>query len=178
MGAIRAFRLARPAVPGAQLVLAGSGASDDPEGERYRRLTEEEARGDGDIRLVHDAPDIAINALQSFAAVVLQKSIREGFGLTVSEAMWKRRPVVGGRAGGITLQVRHGENGFLVGSVEEAGERVRELLRDPDLATSFGHRAREDVARSYLVTRELEDYLDLFRSLLGAPSGPRGAPAS
>src|SRR5207249_10027143 len=118
VGVIEAFRLVQEEVPDCQLALVGSMAADDPEGARYWGLTQEAASGDGDIHLVPGVPDLVINALQATAAVVIQKSLREGFGLTVSEALWKRRPVIGGRAGGITMQVVDGVCGYQVGSVQ------------------------------------------------------------
>jgi trehalose synthase len=108
---------------------------------------------------------VQINAFQRLAEVVVQKSLREGFGLTVSEGLWKGRPVVGGRAGGITLQVEDGTNGYLVDSVEEAAKRTADLLRDPERADEMGRAGREHVRNNFLSTRELEDWLQLFRKL-------------
>ena len=106
-----------------------------------------------------------INAFQRAADVVMQKSLREGFGLTVSEAMWKGRPVVGGRCGGITMQVKDGENGYLVDSIEEAAARTADLLRSPVRADEMGEAGRGHVRANFLSTRELEDWLRLFRDL-------------
>jgi trehalose synthase len=105
-----------------------------------------------------------VNALQRKAAVVLQKSIREGFGLTVTEAMWKGTPVIGGRVGGIRYQIRDGENGFLVSSAEEAAERIVRLIKSRDLRERLGKKARRAVQEKFLLTRLLEQYLDLFNS--------------
>ncbi len=117
VGVIEAFRIVREEVPDAQLVLAGSMATDDPEGFHFWELADEARAGDPDIHLVSNIQQVGavqINAFQRAADVVMQKSLREGFGLTVSEGLWKGRPVVGGRCGGITMQIVDGENGYLV----------------------------------------------------------------
>jgi trehalose synthase len=105
-----------------------------------------------------------VNALQRKAAVVLQKSLREGFGLTVAEAMWKGTPVIGGKVGGIRYQIKNGVNGFLVSSVEEAAKRMVQLIKDKKLRKQMGEKAKETVRRKFLLTRYLEQYLDLFNS--------------
>jgi trehalose synthase len=105
-----------------------------------------------------------VNALQRRAAVVLQKSIREGFGLTVAEAMWKGTPVIGGNVGGIRYQIEDGINGFLVSSVEQAAERIVQIVKDKKLRKRMGQRARQTVMKKFLMTRLLEQYLDLFNS--------------
>lgn len=160
-GVIEAFKLARREVP-ATLVLLGNVATDDPEGPQvYNSLLEERE----DRIIIISVQDTAlVNALQRKAAVVLQKSIREGFGLTVAEAMWKGAAVIGGNAGGIRRQIVDGENGFLVSSVSEAAERIVQLIKDPDLRRRLGRAARETVRRRFLLTRYLEQYLDLFAS--------------
>ncbi len=168
IGVIQAFRIVREEFPTAQLVLAGSMATDDPEGFHYWELADEARGGDENIHLLSNIQQVGavqINAFQRAADVVMQKSIREGFGLTVSEALWKGRPVVGGRCGGITMQIANGENGFLVDNVEEAAQRTAELLRDPARAEDMGAAGREHVRRSFLSTRELEDWLQLFKDL-------------
>jgi trehalose synthase len=109
-----------------------------------------------------------VNALQTRAAVVLQKSLREGFGLTVSEAMWKSTPVIGGNVGGIRYQIEDGVNGFLVSSVEQAAERIVELLKNKKLRDEMGRKARETVREKFLLTRYVEQYLDLFRAFLAS----------
>jgi trehalose synthase len=170
VGVIDAFKLVREKVPDAQLVLAGSMATDDPEGFRVWDRTEEARGGDRDIHLLsnlHQVGSVQINAFQRIAQVVLQKSLREGFGLTVSEALWKGRPVIGGRAGGIKLQIRDGFDGFLVDSVEECAARTIELLADPAGADALGAQGREHVRDNFLSTRELEDWLRLFVELRG-----------
>jgi len=168
VGVIAAFRIVREEFPTAQLVLAGSMATDDPEGFRYWELADTARAGDPGIHLVSNIQQVGavqINAFQRAADVVMQKSLREGFGLTVSEALWKGRPVVGGRCGGITMQIRDGENGYLVDSVESAAARTAELLRNPVHADEMGEAGRDHVRRNFLSTRELEDWLRLFRDL-------------
>src|SRR5258708_26065159 len=137
VGVIDAFRIVRERVPSAQLVLAGSMATDDPEGFRVWDETEAARAGDRDIYLLsnlHQVGNVQINAFQRVADVVVQKSVREGFGLTVSEALWKGRPVVGGRAGGIAIQIRDGFDGYLVSSIEQCAARIIDLLADPVVA--------------------------------------------
>jgi trehalose synthase len=168
VGVIEAFRIVREEFPTAQLVLAGSMATDDPEGFHYWELADAARAGDTNIHLLSNIQQVGavqINAFQRAADVVMQKSIREGFGLTVSEAMWKGRPVVGGRCGGITMQIEDGENGYLVDSVETAAARTADLLRDPTRADEMGELGRGHVRRNFLSTRELEDWLTLFRDL-------------
>jgi trehalose synthase len=159
-GVISAFQLARREVD-CTLVLLGNFATDDPEGAAiYESLLE---RRDERIVILPYGDDTAlVNSLQSRAAVVLQKSLREGFGLTVAEAMWKGTPVIGGNVGGIRYQIADGVNGFLVSSVEEAAARIVQLVRDEALRKGMGERARETVRERFLLTRYLEQYLDLF----------------
>jgi len=162
-GVVEAFCLACNDVD-ATLVLVGNTAADDPEG---IGTFEEICRYSNDRVMVLSVDDrLLVNALQRQAAVVLQKSIREGFGLTVSEAMWKRRAVIGGNVGGIRHQIIEGESGFLVSDIEAAGARMARLLGDPLLRKSMGRRAKERVRRHFLMTRLLEDWLDLMASLL------------
>jgi trehalose synthase len=168
VGVIEAFRIVRERVPDAQLVLAGSMATDDPEGFKVWDDTETARAGDRDIYLLsnlHQVGSVQINAFQRVAEVVLQKSLREGFGLTVSEGLWKGRPVVGGRAGGIKLQIRDGFDGYLVDSVEECAQRTIDLLADPVGADALGAQGREHVRDNFLSTRELQDWLTLFGTL-------------
>lgn len=168
IGVIEAYRIVREEIPDVQLVLAGSMATDDPEGFHYWELANEARAGDNNVHLLSNIQQIGnvqINAFQRAADVVLQKSLREGFGLTVAEGLWKGRPVIGGRCGGITLQITEGENGYLVDDVESAAKRTIELLRDPDRATAMGETGREHVRRLFLSTRELEDWLRLFNDL-------------
>jgi len=161
-GVIEAFKLARKEVA-CTLVLLGNVATDDPEGgEVYEALLKcREER----ILILSRQDSALVNALQRRAAVVLQKSIREGFGLTVAEAMWKGTPVIGGNVGGIRYQITNGVNGFLVCSVEETAERIVRLLKDEKLRKRLGHEAKESVRKQFLLTRDLEQYLDLFNSI-------------
>jgi len=168
IGVIQAFQYAKSHAPGLQLVLAGGGAHDDPEGEAMLNLVMEAAREEPDVRVLLLPPDAhrTINALQRAADIVLQKSIREGFGLTVTEAMWKSKPVIGGDTGGIRLQVIDHQTGFLVNTPEGAALRVRYLLRQPDKIDELGARAREFVKDNFLITRQLREYLTLMHAVL------------
>src|SRR5216110_3400456 len=159
-GVVDAFKLASKQID-ARLVLLGNFATDDPEGEEiFHSLC---ACRDDRILILTSGDDTAlVNALQTRAAVVLQKSLREGFGLTVAEAMWKGTPVIGGNVGGIRYQIEDGVNGFLVSSVEEAADRIVRLLKDEKLREEIGCRARETVRQKFLLTRYVEQYLDLF----------------
>lgn len=160
-GVIDAFNLARQEVP-CRLVLLGNVATDDPEGpEVYESLLSQQT---DEILIMSQQDGALVNALQRKAAVVLQKSLREGFGLTVSEAMWKGTPVIGGNVGGIKLQIEDGVNGFLVSSVEEASARIIDLVKHHDMAREMGVKARETVRQKFLLSRYLEQYLDLFNS--------------
>ena len=161
-GVIEAFKLARKEVD-CTLVLLGNVATDDPEGQEvYNSLLENRE----ERIIIHSVQDSAlVNALQRRAAVILQKSLREGFGLTVAEAMWKGTPVVGGNVGGIRYQIEDGVNGFLVSSIEEAAQRIVRLIKDKELRAIMGRRARETVRKKFLMTRYLEQYLDLFNSI-------------
>jgi trehalose synthase len=153
VGVIEAFRIVREEVADAQLVLAGSMATDDPEGFHFWEVADEARAGDPDIHLVSNIQQVGavqINAFQRAADVVMQKSLREGFGLTVSEALWKGRPVVGGRCGGITMQIKEGENGYLVDSVKEAAARTVELLANPTRAEEMGAAGRDHVRKNLL----------------------------
>jgi trehalose synthase len=160
-GVIQAFQMARREAP-CTLVLLGNIATDDPEGEQVFALLLKHR--DERIRILSAQDSALVNALQRRAAVVLQKSIREGFGLTVAEAMWKGAAVIGGNAGGIRYQIRDGENGFLVSSVAEAAQRIVQLLKDAALRKRLGQAARETVRQRFLMIRLLEQYLDLFNS--------------
>lgn len=168
VGVIHAYRLAKQFIPDLQLVLAGGGAADDPEGEMVFEDVRTAARDDGDIHVLLLPADAhrRINALQRGAWIVLQKSIREGFGLTVSEAMWKRRPVIGGDTGGIRIQVINHHTGFLVNTPEGAALRMRYLLHHPDRLSEMGEKARAFVRENFLITRHLREYLTLMYALL------------
>jgi trehalose synthase len=162
-GVVEAFKLARKQID-ARLVLLGNFATDDPEGEEiFQSLC---ACRDERILILTSGDDTAlVNALQTRAAVVLQKSLREGFGLTVAEAMWKGTPVIGGNVGGIRYQIDDGVNGFLISSIEETAKRIVQLVDDKELRDEMGHKAREIVRKNFLLTRYLEQYLDLFAEL-------------
>lgn len=163
VGVIQAYRMVRK-YNDCILVLAGSPATDDPEGEAVLREVKEHAAGDPDIYVLLLPPfsDKDINALQRAATVVIQKSIREGFGLTVSEAMWKGKAVIGGATGGIPLQIVHGVTGFLVHSVEGAAFRIRQCLNDPEMTRKIGEMAKEFVRMNFLITRQIRDYLSVW----------------
>jgi len=162
-GVVEAFKLASKQID-ARLVLLGNFATDDPEGEEiFHSLC---ACRDERILILTSGDDTAlVNALQTRAAVVLQKSVREGFGLTVAEAMWKGTPVIGGNVGGIRYQIENGVNGFLVSSIDETAKRMVELINDKKLRNEMGSRAHETVRKNFLLTRYLEQYLDLFAEL-------------
>jgi trehalose synthase len=160
-GVIRAVKLARKEVD-CTLVLLGNVATDDPEGPKvYESLLDEQ---DERILILSHQDSALVNALQRRAAVVLQKSLREGFGLTVTEAMWKGAAVIGGQVGGIRHQIENGVNGFLVSSVKEAAERLVQLLKDPKLRRRLGQKARQTVKKRFLLFNHLEHHLDLFGS--------------
>jgi trehalose synthase len=158
------------------LVLAGSPATDDPEGAAVLALVKEFASSDPDIHILLLPPfsDKDINALQRMATVVLQKSLKEGFGLTVTEAMWKGKPVIGGAVGGIPLQVIHGVTGFLVHSVEGAAFRIRQFLNNPEMAKRMGERGKEHIRQHFLITRQIRDYLSIWYTLERGEDGTSG----
>ena len=166
LGVIEAYRILKKRVD-CQLVLAGGGAKDDPEGPQILARVRNEARDDPHLHILDLPPTsfLEINALQRGADVVIQKSLKEGFGLTVTEALWKERAVVGGKVGGIKLQIRDGENGFLVASVREAAERVEYLLKNPSQARKMGRAGKEMVREKFLTTRLLKDYLNLISEI-------------
>ncbi len=169
LGVVDVFRLVRQQVPRLQLVMLATMASDDPEGQGWYELTREHAGDDPDIHLITSEEDnsVQVNAFQRGADVVLQKSKREGFGLVVAEALWKETPVVAGRVGGIPMQLRDGQDGYLVGSTEEAAEKVAKLLLAPELQAQMGRNAREHIRSDFLITRKVLDYLKLFNRLSG-----------
>ena len=154
--------------PDAQLVFIASMASDDPEGWHYYEKTNRYQGDDPDVYLLSNLQGVGnleVSAFQAAAAVVLQKSLREGFGLTVTEAMWKSRPVVAGRVGGIMLQITDGVDGYLVDDVPQTARRVKELLEDPACCERLGASGHQKVLDRFLSTRHVSDYLDLFASL-------------
>lgn len=161
VGVIAAFRQVRRHFD-CQLVLAGGSATDDPEGPAVQAEIEEAAAGDPDIFVLFQPTDNEVNALQRAADIIVQKSTREGFGLTVTEAMWKGKPVIGGAVGGIPAQIIHGETGFLVNSPEGAAYRIRYLLSHPQVGSAMGEKGREHVRYNFLITRHVRDYLLLM----------------
>ncbi|PSQ12686.1 glycosyl transferase family 1 [Halobacteriales archaeon QS_5_70_15] len=167
LGVIDAYREVKESVPGVQLALVGAMPEDDPEGIEVYREVEDAAEDDADVHLLTDVPDAGINALQRGADVVLQKSLREGFALTVSEALWKGTPVVGANVGGIPLQIEDGENGYLV-EPEDVGataDRVTRLLEAESLRRRLGEGGHETVRERFLTPRLVEDYLALLRDV-------------
>jgi trehalose synthase len=179
LGVIAAYRLVKEELPDLQLALAGSMALDDPEGWDIYHQIADASRTDPGLHVftnVTGVGNIEVNALQRLADVVMQKSVREGFGLVVSETLWKATPVVAGRAGGIPLQLQDGTGGYLVDSVEECAKRVLDLLNDTDRARELGRTGRILVRDRFLLTRLLADELQLYSSLLGTP--PRAGKGS
>jgi trehalose synthase len=168
IGVIDAYRQVTEQIPEVQLALVGSMATDDPEGWEFFQKTFEYAAGDPDIKILNNLNNVGaieVNAFQSQSDVVLQKSIREGFGLTVTEAIWKGRPTVAGNVGGIPLQIVDGETGFLVDSPEQCAERCLEILGDPELGIRLGRAGKERVRRQFLSPRLLRDWMELFTDL-------------
>jgi trehalose synthase len=168
MGVIDAYRIVHEQVPEAQLALVGSMATDDPEGWEFFQHTFEYAEGDDDIKILNNLNNVGaieVNAFQSQSDVCIQKSIREGFGLTVTEALWKGRPTVAGNVGGIPLQIEDGVSGFLVDSASECAQRCLEILRDPGLGKQLGRHGKEHARREFLSPRLLRDWLGLLGDL-------------
>jgi trehalose synthase len=167
MGVIDAYREVDKAAPDAQLALVGSMATDDPEGWEFFNSTMAYADADPDIHILNNLNNVGaieVNAFQSQADVMIQKSTREGFGLTVSEALWKARPFIGGKVGGIPLQVQDGETGYLVSSPAECADRAIKILKEPDLGKKLGRAGKEHVRREFLTPRLLRDWLRIFSS--------------
>ena len=168
LGVIDAYRIVREQVDGLQLALVGSMATDDPEGWEYFTRTTEYAGDDPDIYILSNLNNVGaveVNAFQTHANVVVQKSIREGFGLTVTEALWKARPTVASNVGGIPLQIVDGETGYLVGSAEECARRCLEILENPEGARAMARRGKQHVRHDFLTPRLLRDWLDIFNRL-------------
>jgi len=168
IGVIDAYRKVAAQIPEVQLALVGSMATDDPEGWEFFNSTLEYARSDPDIKILNNLNNVGaieVNAFQSQSDMVVQKSTREGFGLTVTEALWKARPVIGGDVGGIPLQVQDGTTGYLVSSPEQCAERALEFLRDPDLGKQLGRAGKEHVRKHFLTPRLLRDWLRIFKEM-------------
>lgn len=165
VGVIEAYRQVKKYID-CQLILAGGTATDDPEGLRVIEEVKEKAKQDKDIHiLLLPQNDIEVNALQRASTVIIQKSIREGFGLTVTEALWKAKPVVASNVGGIPLQVKHKYSGFLCHSIEGAAFAIKQLLNSPGYAKKLGENGREHIRNNFLLTRHLREYMLLFLSL-------------
>jgi trehalose synthase len=167
-GVIDAYRVVHDEFPNVQLALVGSMATDDPEGWEFFNDTVEYADSDPDIKILNNLNNVGaieVNAFQSQSDVLIQKSTREGFGLTVSEALWKVRPMVAGNVGGIPLQVHDAQTGYLVGSADECAERVKQILREPDLGRSLARAGKEHVRKNFLTPRLLRDWLQIFRDI-------------
>ena len=168
LGVIDAYRLVKKEVPGVQLVMIGSLADDDPEGQEYFDRTKTHAGGDKNVFLftnLDGVKDREVNAFQRASEIVIQKSLREGFGLVVAEALWKGIPVVAGKVGGIVIQIQDGVSGYLVSSPEECAARCLDLLRDPALRKRMAAAGREHVRENFLITRDLRDQLELVTTL-------------
>lgn len=167
VGVVKVFKQVRKYID-CQLVLAGGGATDDPEGAKVLEEVQNITENDPDIflLLLPPASDIEINALQRASTVVLQKSLREGFGLTVAEALWKSKPVIAGAVGGIPLQISHKYSGLLTHTIDGTAFALKQLLQNPDYAKKLGENGHEHIRKNYLITRHLRDYLLMFISLL------------
>jgi len=163
IGVIEAYKIVSRHID-CQLVLAGGGASDDPEGAEVLSEVKTKAEGDKNIHIIELAPnsDFEINALQRASTIIIQKSLKEGFGLTVTEALWKGKPVVAGAAGGIVTQIENKITGMLVSSVEGAAYKIEYLLNNPDFAQQLGENGRQHVLHNFLITRHVRDYLLLL----------------
>lgn len=169
IGVVEAYKIAREKVPDLQLVMIGSMASDDPEGQQIFDEVKKHANGDKNIFLLSNQDgvnDREVNAFQTYSDVIIQKSTKEGFGLTVSEALWKETPVIGGNVGGIPTQIEDGKDGFLVNNVEECAEKMIFLVQNKGLAHEMGKRGREVVRQHFLLPRLLRDELKLIEKLL------------
>jgi trehalose synthase len=165
VGVIATYRLVKKYID-CRLLLAGGTATDDPEGQKVFEEVMESANGDTDIHILSMSQnDLEINALQRASTVIIQKSLKEGFGLTVSEALWKSKPVVASNVGGIPLQIKHKHSGLLCYSAEGAAFAVKQLLSSPDYARKIGENGREHAKNNFLITRHVRDYLLLFLSL-------------
>lgn len=166
IGVIKAFYLAKKNIPDLQLILLAQNlAKDNPDSKKIFQEVKRYTKGDPDIFLFYDPEkikydnDTLVSAVQTASDVIIQKSIKEGFGLTVTEAMWKGQAVIAGRVGGIKIQIRDGYNGYLVSTVEHCAARIEELIKDKFLRETFGRRAKKSVAKNFLLPRLLRDHL-------------------
>jgi trehalose synthase len=167
VGVVKVYKLVKPYID-CQLVLAGGGATDDPEGMKVLEEVREAAGNDPDIHILFLPPssDIEINALQRASTVVMQKSLKEGFGLTVSEALWKEKPTIAGAVGGIPLQIKHQYSGILSYSIEGTAYYLKQLLHEPEYARQLGVNGKQHIKENFLITRHIKDYMLLFLSLM------------
>ncbi|MFX1257527.1 MAG: glycosyltransferase [Promethearchaeota archaeon] len=163
IGVVKAFKLIKKKFD-CQLVLLGNMAQDDPEGQELYQKLMNHVENEPDIVVSTAESSLLVNTLQTISKVVIQKSIKEGFALTISEALWKGTPVVGGNVGGIPLQIIEGKTGYLVNSVEECADRVLKLLKNPTLAEKMGKAGKEHVKKNFLMTRHLMDYIKLLKT--------------
>ncbi|MDP2708924.1 MAG: glycosyltransferase [bacterium] len=174
LGVIEAYKIAKKKIPSLQLALVGIFlAQDDPEAKKIFSQCEKAVKNDPDLFLFAQKEllgslevDEFVNIVQTAADVILQKSIKEGFGITVAEGMWKSKPVIGGRAGGIKLQIENGENGYLVSSPGQAASKIIYLLKNPDKGAALGDQGRKTVSRNFLMPRLLSDYLKLLKQVV------------
>ncbi len=173
IGVIKAFYLAKKNIPNLQLILLAQNLADDnPCSKKIFREVKRYTRGDPDIFLFYDPKEIKydndtlVSAVQTASDVIIQKSLKEGFGLTVAEAMWKGKAVIAGRVGGIKVQIRDGYNGYLVSTVEHCASRIEELLKDKSLRETFGRRAKKSVAKNFLIPRLLRDHLKIAGEIM------------
>jgi trehalose synthase len=165
-GVIKAYQLAKKDVPGLQLVLIGSLARDDPQGVEILEQVQQEAENDSSLFVFNNLSDVEVNAFQRASSLVVQKSLREGFGLTVSEALWKSTAVVASKVGGIPVQMANELSQLLVNSVEECAEKIVMLLQDKDKARELGAQGKKGVQKHFLVPRLVRDELRLIKELL------------
>lgn len=165
LGVVKAFEKIKNEVD-CKLVLLGGMASDDPEGPKIYEELLGKVKSDADVIIINHTDDKLVNCLQRASDVVIQKSLKEGFGLTVTEALWKGTPVVGGNVGGIPLQVIEGKNGYLVNDIKECADRTIKLLKDPHLRGEMGKFGIEHVRKNFLITRHLMDYIRLLKSVI------------
>jgi len=168
IGVIDSYRIVKKELPNVQLVMAGSMATDDPEGIRYYKKTKSYAGEDPGIFILSDLDGVGdkeINAFQVASDVIVQKSTREGFGLTITEGLWKGKPVIGGNVGGIPIQIINEENGFLVNDITECAKKIIFLLKNHEISKRMGKKAKEYVRNNFLITNNLYNYLKLFKHL-------------
>jgi trehalose synthase len=169
LGVIDCYKLIKRKIPNVQLLLIGSMPQDDPEGKEWYEKTIKKAKGEKGIHILTDLDgvrDLEVNAFQRASNVVIQKSIREGFGLSVTEALWKGTPVVATRAGGIPLQVIDGVTGFLIDDINDAAEKITYLIKHQYFAKMLGMEGREHVRRNFLITRHLRDYIKIHLEII------------